>query len=135
MNSNQKLKKMLLLKNNVLNYRSQNLSSQEINEVINNLKSAADQDESNLSSLSFSYNSSFGNEGAIELTKLNLQNLTVIGLVSCNIEDEGGVALLKWFQHMPQMTLICIEQNNFSMTVKSEFRAFGSQNPNLLMVV
>ncbi len=88
-----------------------------------------------ITSVSFSYNPELGDKGASILVKSLPLSIQEIGFVDCGIMDEGGLAILNWVKQVPNLKMICIEQNNFSQKLKSEFRTFAKDNPNILVVV
>jgi hypothetical protein len=123
-----------------LNYRNRHLTIKEISNIIDNLVPITNgtdivKNSVGLRSISFSFNTAFSNQGAIAITKLKIPTLTQIGLVACGIKDEGGKALLEWFKTMPQLSMICVEQNEFSNALKLEFRKFSSESQQLLVIV
>lgn len=87
-----------------------------------------------LKSISFSYNP-IENEGAFLLADSLPSTLHEIGLVGCDIGDTGGKALLSWMQHSENLKMACIEQNNFSQGMKSEFQKLAAENNSLFLMV
>lgn len=87
-----------------------------------------------LKSISFSYNRLLGDSGTIALTKHLPDSISEIGLVNCGIGDIGGMELLNWINSLPKLQMICVEQNNFSGKVKSDFEKFRVNNPQVLVV-
>lgn len=88
-----------------------------------------------ITSISFSYNPYFGDEGVIIFVKNLPLSIQKIGLVDCGLSNKGGSALLKWIKQAPNLKMICIEQNNFSQKLKAEFHMFAKDNPNILLVI
>lgn len=88
-----------------------------------------------ITSISFSYNPYFGDNGVNILAKSLPLSIQEIGLVDCGISNKGGSALLKWIKQAPNLKMICIEQNNFTQNLKAEFHKFAKDNPNILVVV
>ena len=114
-----------------LHFRSLSLHSNQIIAIIDLLKEGT----GNLKSISFSYNNSVGDIGAISLAEKLPDSVSEIGLVDCNISDIGGRELLKLAKKSPNLRMLCIEENNFSEALKREFRKFGSMNSGILVVV
>ena len=77
-----------------------------------------------IKSISFSYNNLIGDIGATVLARSLLSSICEIGLVDCGINDKGGTEILNWVKTLPNLTMICIEQNNFSEKLKMEFKVF-----------
>lgn len=87
-----------------------------------------------IASISFSYNHLMGDDGAATLVKSLPQSILEIGLVNCGIGDKGGKEILKWMRKSSRLSMICIEQNNFSDQLKSEFSTYQKENPQTLVV-
>ena len=62
------------------------------------------------------------------------KSILEIGLVNCGINDIGGAEILNWMRSASSLRMICIEQNNFSENLKSEFKQFSNHNPQILVV-
>jgi phosphomevalonate kinase len=115
-----------------LNLRSLDLNSSNIVTIARLLKQ--NEDSNIIKSISFSYNKSLGDIGAIALSRNLSNNIQEIGLVNCGINDRGGIDLLNWINKSPKLKMICIERNNFSTQLKSEFKKFSNEKPNVLFV-
>jgi hypothetical protein len=96
----------------ILHLISLELNAANISNIANSL-----QEENNIQSISFSYNA-IGDLGTIALLEKLPKSITEIGLVNCNITDNGGIELLNWMKNAPQLQMVCIEQNNFSAELK-----------------
>ena len=117
-----------------LHLRDLELNLSDIQSIITCLKQERDSKHHQLKSISFSYNHLFGDSGAIALTKNLPETISEIGLVNCGISDAGGIELLNWMKNSTSLQMICIEQNNFSEKLRSEFKEFSSKNPSVLVV-
>lgn len=69
------------------------------------------------------------------LVKALPSTITEMGLVQCNIGDEGGEALLTWASNTPTLQMLCIEQNVFSKKIKDRFVELGSKTQGLFIVI
>ena len=110
-------------------FRNLNLSIFDLEELLDILN----QDkENNINSVSFSYNL-IGDEGALIFAKRVPNYIEEIGLVRCGLGDLGGRAILKLLHELPNLEMICIEQNNLSENLKLEFHKFGAFHPRLMI--
>ncbi|MFT6148120.1 MAG: hypothetical protein ACJAUH_000800 [Saprospiraceae bacterium] len=119
--------------------RSLHLRSLDLNsENIISIASCFSQENTNnynlIKSISFSYNTQMGNLGVTILAKNLPKSITEIGLVGCGISDSGGIELLNSMENMPNLQMICVEENHFSKEVSIKFREFSQNNPQILVV-
>ena len=112
-------------------FRNLNLSITHLEELFDILDQ---EQEYHINSVSFSYNP-IGDEGAILMAERLPDTIEEIGLVDCGISDIGGRAILEILNELPELDMICIEQNNLSDKLKLEYQKFGAFNPNLMVVV
>jgi hypothetical protein len=129
------LKKAIALKQNsnlisTLNLRDLDLTP--LNMI--NIASCFEGRDCSIKSISFSYNRSLNDSGAVALMKKLPTSILEIGLVNCGINDIGGAEILNWMRSASSLRMICIEQNNFSENLKSEFKQFSNHNPQILVV-
>jgi len=120
-----------MFQTSILNFRNLDLSAANTVALANILKEG---DEA-LTSISFSYNHSLGDEGAIALANNLPESITEIGLVDCGIGELGGAALLNWVKKSPKLRMVCFEQNKFSTQLKMAYRKIGTERPHFLVVV
>lgn len=92
------------------------------------------EEEYKINSISFSYNP-IGDEGAIIIAERLPDYIEEIGLVDCGIGDIGGRAILEMLNELPELDMICIEQNNLSDNLKLEYQKFSAFNPDLMVVM
>lgn len=88
-----------------------------------------------LKSFSASYNPDLGNAGAAALAEAFPETMTELGLVGCSIGDAGAHAILEWARTAPDLRMICVEENNFSTDMRSQFQDLASPGRNVLVVV
>ncbi len=88
-----------------------------------------------LRSFSASFNPDLGNVGAITLAEAFPETVTELGLVGCSLSDSSGRSILEWAQSAPNLQMLCVEGNNFSTSMKSEFRDLTSLGRKMLVVV
>ena len=90
--------------------------------------------KSDLLSISFSYNK-IEDKGAIALITNLAKSVREIGLVVCGIGDRAGEVILEWLKNNSQLKMICMEKNNFSAELLSQFKQIKRVQPNLMLVV
>lgn len=88
-----------------------------------------------LRSFSVSYNPDLGDIGATALAEVFPETMTELGLVGCSIGDAGGRSVLQWAETARDIRMICIEGNNLSVSMKSQFKDFAALNCDILVVV
>ena len=115
-----------------LHLRNLGLSSSNLISIVTILKEVKDN---SIQSISFSYNRLLGDFGAIAITENVPPSICEVGLVDCGIGDVGGMALLGWIKTLPNLRMICIEQNNFSDKTKQAFLQFSNAHSHILVVV
>ena len=75
-----------------------------------------------------------GDVGVKALVENLPKSLTEIGLVGCGIKDEGGQLVLGWIKTLPNLNVICIENNHFTETIKQSLKNYSNQHPEVLVV-
>ncbi len=88
-----------------------------------------------LKSFSVSYNPGLGDAGATILAHVFPASMTELGLVGCSISDTGGRAILHWAKSAPNLQMICVEGNNFSAELKSQFKKLAAADRSTLVVI
>jgi hypothetical protein len=88
-----------------------------------------------IESFSASYNPDLGDAGATALAKAFPETMTELGLVGCAVGDAGGNSILEWAQTAPGLRMICVEGNNFSANMRSQFQDLATLGRNILVVV
>jgi hypothetical protein len=88
-----------------------------------------------ITSISFSYNRLLGDMGATVIAKSLPASINEIGCVDCGIGDTGGMEILRWMKTSTHLQMICMEQNNFSETLKTKFKVFKINNPRIIVVI
>ena len=62
------------------------------------------------------------------------KSIREIGLVGCNINDKVGQELIKKIHCLPNLSMICVENNNFSENIINELRQYKLDNPHVLII-
>ena len=117
-----------------LHFRSLDLHTTDIAAIAAILKEEKNSPENNITSISFSYNHRLGDMGATRILESIPTSVREIGLVHCGIGDQGGIEILHWMKATPNLQMICIEQNNFSDSLQTEFKNFKKENPNIMVI-
>lgn len=112
-----------------LNLRNLDLTATNITSILQSLNPEI-VGSNPLQSISFSYNPSLGDSGAIALSNHLPKSVTTLGLVSCGITDVGGIELLNWMKNSPRLQMICMEKNAFSEKLVLELRRFQNDHPH-----
>ena len=117
-----------------LHLRDLGLNSSNVIVIANCFKEEIESEHHFIKSVSFSYNHLLGDLGAIALAKNLPKSICEVGLVNCGIGDIGGIELLNWMRSSSNLRMICIEQNGLSEKLRSAFRKFSVDNPQVLVV-
>lgn len=88
-----------------------------------------------LRSFSASYNPDLGDIGTAALIAALPQTVTELGMVGCSIGDAGAGPILNWAQTAPNLRMICIENNEISAEMKSQFHNLKSAGRQIYVVV
>jgi hypothetical protein len=118
-----------------LNLRNLGLKAIDISAIANILEQEKKNNAGFIKSISFSYNDLIGDIGATEIIRSLPPSICEIGLVGCGIGDIGGNEILHWIKTLPNLKMICIEQNSFSDNLKKEFNVFKKNNPKIIVVI
>lgn len=116
-----------------LNFRNFSLSRNEIIAIAAIIYQDKDLSET-LASISFSYNTLMGDEGSIALVNSLPLSIREIGLVGCGIGDAGGKEVLRTVEKLPNLQMLCIEQNLFSDQMQREYKEFRNGSPRVLVM-
>lgn len=117
-----------------LNLRTLDLSSSDVESIASCFKDEEGGKDQSIHSIGFSYNHLLGDLGAIALAKNLPASIAEIGLVDCGITDAGGVEILNWMRNATNLKMICMEQNNFSESLKTELSNFSTANAQIIIV-
>jgi hypothetical protein len=118
-----------------LHLRSAGLDESDVGVITRAFWLLKKQEALALGSFSLSYNPGIGNAGVIALALSLPITVQAIGLVAYEIGNRGGEAILSWVGQASQLRIICVEENQFSDTLKRRFRALTETDRNLLVVV
>ncbi|NND76923.1 MAG: hypothetical protein HKN39_01910 [Flavobacteriales bacterium] len=117
-----------------LDLRKLGLKPNDVLAICDILKQEKAKNSDLIQSISFSYNDLIGDKGASVLARSLPSSICELGLVDCGIGDEGGREILHWIKTLPNLNMICIEQNNFSDQLKMEYGLFKKKAPDRTVV-
>ena len=118
-----------------LNLRSLGLNATEVIQLAGVIKDVEKEGNAKIDSISFSYNNSLKDKGAVTLIKSLPISIRELGFVNCGIGDNGGQELLDWMRNALNLRMMCAEQNLFSDQLKLDFKKFSIENPKIMVVV
>ena len=117
-----------------LHLRDLDLNASNITTIVSCLKQEKERNNSLIQSISFSYNHGLGDVGTISLMKNLPSSIREIGLVNCGISDVGGVEILHCLNNLPNLQMICMEQNNYSVKFRLALEKFRVSCPRVFVV-
>lgn len=117
-----------------IHLRNLDLTAANLKRILICIQRADLKEQEQIKSISFSYNKLLGDEGALILSQYLNLSIKELGLVDCEIGDQGGIKLLKWVESRPDLRMVCIEKNRFSLEVKERIRQFSINRPELFVV-
>lgn len=118
-----------------LHLRSADLNVTDAKILADGIKRNTAAGGGSLSSFSTSYNPELGDEGAAHLAAAFPDSMTELGMVGCNISDEGGQSILNWAKTAPNLRMICVEGNDFSNGMKALIRNISPSGRQIFVVV
>ncbi len=117
-----------------LHLRNANLHDKDAQVLATGLRHLDADRDTPLQSFSVSYNPGLGDAGATILAHAFPASMTELGMVGCSIGDTGGRAILHWAQSAPNLQMVCVEGNNFSAELKSQFKKLAAADRSMLVV-
>jgi hypothetical protein len=112
-----------------LQLRNAALTSSDTLRIADVLRTSSHGETLRLRSFSLSYNTDIGDAGALHLARALPETLPELGLVGCKIGEAGGTALLEWAKTATRLRMICVENNDFSAALASQFRDLANTRP------
>lgn len=117
----------------ILEFRSLQLNHLELSVILDTINNFSEP--FSLRSISFSFNTTLADRGAIILANQLPSTIENLGLVGCNIADKGAKAILKWIKKATALQMICIENNPISVDVKQKYRSYFKEHSTKLLVI
>lgn len=138
--TSERLQKAKILEDDIsqirmLHFRSLQLGSNDVLAIAAVFEQNKAYAEEFINSVSFSYNPRIGDAGVAAIASSLPVSLSELGLVDCGLTDSGGIELLRWMERATELKMICMEQNNFSEKLQTEFRVFQKNNPHIMVVI
>ncbi len=118
-----------------LHLRNAGLSAADAVTLSQILQALSTEEASTIDSFSLSYNNEIGNTGATAIAKALPRTLRELGMVGCNIGEQGGRTLLQWAANATDLRVICVEDNQFSTQLKDQFIELKQASKHLLVAV
>lgn len=84
-----------------------------------------------IKSISLSYNNQLTEKSLIPFIENLPKSIHEIGLVGCDMNDLIGKRIIEKINCLPNLSMICIEKNNFSKNIINEFRQYKLDNPQV----
>jgi hypothetical protein len=88
-----------------------------------------------LMSFSISYNPSIGQIGAVSILTSLPKDIEVLGMVACNLSDDTGQHLIEYMQKAKNLSMVCVEENNFSKNMKDKILNLRQQKTGCTIIV
>ena len=118
----------------MLNYRNKNLSKYDLLKVFEQIDSLTKGELESIESVSFSYNK-IDTENIAHLMQALPTTVRILGLVDCNLNDDGGMAVLEWVKKNELLQMLCIEENKFSIYLKNEFTVLSKTRTDFSLYI
>ena len=88
-----------------------------------------------LNSFSISYNTSLNYKGLKVILESLPGHIKELGLVGCSFDDDAGDLIVSFLTRCNDLTMVCVESNEFSNLMKRKIQAALSHLPNCTVVI
>ena len=88
-----------------------------------------------LNSFSISYNTSLNYKGLKVILESLPGHIKELGLVGCSLDDDAGDLIVSFLTRCNDLTMVCVESNEFSNLMKRKIQAALSHLPNCTVVI
>ena len=88
-----------------------------------------------LNSFSISYNTSLNYKGLKVILESLPGHIKELGLVGCSLDDDAGDLIVSFLTRCNDLTMVCVERNEFSNLMKRKIQAALSHLPNCIVVI
>ena len=105
-----------------LQLRNASLNEDDAKSIASAIKTVHEDSTLRLNSFSVSYNPRIQMGGAIVLLEGLPSHLTELGMVGCSLNDKLEPAITLFLSRSEHLRLICVEENDFSLSVKGAIR-------------
>lgn len=118
-----------------LHLRNADLNSKDAEQIGRSINMVHAQRDIRLRSFSASYNIGLGKQGIGHLLAGLPNHLGELGLVDCNLDDASAYLIIEFIARSQSLQMICVEDNNFSVSVKDDIRAAGAKLDSCVTIV
>jgi len=111
------------------------LNSSDAKKISEALKSARQNHNIRLMSFSVSYNPSLGSIGAESILTSLPKDVEMLGMVGCDLDDNTGEHLIEYTQKSKNLSMVCVEGNNFSQRIKDKIHSLRQQKTGCTILI
>jgi hypothetical protein len=126
------------IKNNnnyYLNLRSAGITPYNAQFIANSIRKTHQKYQLFLTSFSISYNTSLNHKGLKVILESLPGHIKELGLVGCSFDDDAGESIVSFLTRCKNLTMVCVENNEFSNLMKTKIQTALSHLPNCTVVI
>jgi len=126
------------IKNNnnyYLNLRSAGITPYNAQFIANSIRKTHQKYQLFLTSFSISYNTSLNHKGLKVILESLPGHIKELGLVGCSFDDDAGESIVSFLPRCKNLTMVCVENNEFSNLMKTKIQTALSHLPNCTVVI
>ena len=126
------------IKNNnnyYLNLRSAGITPYNAQFIANSIRKTHQKYQLFLTSFSISYNTSLNHKGLKVILESLPGHIKELGLVGCSFDDDAGESIVLFLTRCKNLTMLCVENNEFSNLMKTKIQTALSHLPNCTVVI
>jgi hypothetical protein len=126
------------IKNNnnyYLNLRSAGINLYNAQFIANSIRKTHQKYQLFLTSFSISYNTSLNHKGLKVILESLPGHIKELGLVGCSFDDDAGESIVSFLTRCKNLTMVCVENNEFSNPMKTKIQTALSHLPNCTVVI
>ena len=130
-----RLEKIKNNNNYYLHLRSAGINSYNAQLIANSLRKTHQNYQLFLNSFSISYNTSLNHKGLKVILESLPGHIKELGLVGCSFDDDAGESIVSFLTRCKNLTMVCVENNEFSNLMKTKIQTALSHLPNCTVVI
>jgi hypothetical protein len=126
------------IKNNnnyYLNLRSAGINLYNAQFIANSIRKTHQKYQLFLTSFSISYNTLLNHKGLKVILESLPGHIKELGLVGCSFDDDAGESIVSFLPRCKYLTMVCVENNEFSNLMKTKIQTALSHLPNCTVVI
>jgi hypothetical protein len=126
------------IKNNnnyYLNLRSAGINLYNAQFIANSIRKTHQKYQLFLTSFSISYNTLLNHKGLKVILESLPGHIKELGLVGCSFDDDAGESIVSFLPRCKNLTMVCVENNEFSNLMKTKIQTALSHLPNCTVVI